>query len=278
MATSQAFDANVLMKIAETLECPVCLNTIWKPPIYRCENDHVFCGECHGKLRREGKDCPVCRHGLPDKRAFAVEQIVSHLAKFRCKNGGCEFQAPLADLVESHKDVCQSRLVVCYICFGKVAIQELSTHLKEHRSCAGTILGNGPHKMSFVMKGKNHPVISCTHIEGTKSGASFVFFRLLFKGRYFFWVSHYQGKKETEGFEYTISILCGKKRDQGKTFRLVKHTGLCLPMDTSLDSIKQELSCLALKDSFIKNALGENNCYSCEVTVAKAKEDGNMAK
>jgi len=277
MATVRTSD-DLLMEMVNTLECPVCLNSIWKPPIYHCEQGHIFCGECHGKLRGEGKDCPVCRQRLLGTRATAVEQIVSKLVTLKCDINGCDFLAPLTGLLASHKDSCQYRLVDCYVCLAKVALKELPEHLCGHQY--HTIhIGNGPHVMSYkTKKCPPDPVMTSSLIEESKSGAQFLFYRLLFSGRYLFWVSHCQGKKEMEEYEYSISILSGKKKDQGKTFRLAKYSGLCPPMDIPLETIKAEQSCLSVTEDFLKKALNGRNSFYCELTVGVAKQDGNMDK
>ena len=40
-----------------TLECPVCLETVTEPPIYRCQQEHLICSTCRAKI----KECPECR-------------------------------------------------------------------------------------------------------------------------------------------------------------------------------------------------------------------------
>jgi len=275
---------DVLAEMVETLECPVCLNTIWKPPVFRCENDHLFCSECHGKLRGEEKDCPLCKQHLPGKRAFIVEQMISKLVTHRCENSGCDFSAPLASLVESHKSACQFRLIHCYVCFARIAVKEVSAHLKNHKDCDKAVQGSGPHFKSYSMMRPSvkrfhnltYP-LSWTDIELAKGGARFIFFRLLLGERYFLWVSHCQDKEDTEGFEYTISIFSGKKKDQGKTFRLVKHTGLCPLIDTPFLTITQDPPCLSLTEDFLKSVLDKNNRYWCEVKVVAAKQEDNMS-
>jgi len=280
MATLKTSD-DVLLEMVETLECPVCLNTIWKPPIYRCENDHIFCGDCDAKLRGEGKHCPVCRQRILGKRALAVEQMVSKLVTYKCENSGCNFLAPLTGLLDRHKHSCEFRLIDCYVCSARVTIKDLSDHLKNVHvhNTAKDFQGAGPHVKRYLTKRTQDPPLSWTSIERTGAGgARFLFFRLLFSGRYLFWVSHCQGEEENEGFDYTVSILCGKRKDQGKTFRLAKYTGLCPPIDMPLEIIKAEQSCLSVTEGFLGKALDGSGRFYCEVMVSVAKPDGNMDK
>jgi len=272
MATPLQTPENVLTEIVETLECPVCLNTISKPPVYSCNNDHIFCGECHGQLRREGKDCPVCRQPLPAKRAFFAEKIIAMVVTHKCQNEGCEFQAALPGQLETHQDSCRLRLVKCYICSASVTVQGLRDHVFPHPTCGISQqwnLGNTSIRTTYSLRSPGQPM-ACTHVWDTQSGANFFFFRYLFDGRHLYWVSHCQGKRETERFEYTISILCGK-RGYPRTFKLVQFTGLCPPIDTPLATIEKDQTCLTLTEDFIKKAADNYGSYRCEFTVAAAK-------
>jgi len=268
MATPLQTPENVLTEIVETLECPVCLNTISKPPVYSCNNDHIFCGECHGQLRREGKDCPVCRQPLPAKRAFFAEKIIAMVVTHKCQNEGCEFQAALPGQLETHQDSCQLRLVKCYICSASVTVQGLRDHVVLHSTCGGSyqwFLSTNSMKTYYSLRTPGQPM-ACTHIWDSHLRANFFFFRYLFEGRYLFWVSHCQGKGETGRFEYTISILCGKK-----TFRLVQYTGLCPPSDTPLATMEKDQTCLTLPEDFIKKAADICGNYWCEFKIVAAK-------
>eukprot|EP00095_Tigriopus_kingsejongensis_P011205 maker-scaffold263_size232787-snap-gene-1.25 protein:Tk11205 transcript:maker-scaffold263_size232787-snap-gene-1.25-mRNA-1 annotation:"ankyrin repeat-containing" len=53
-------------KIAEELECPVCLEEMTPPtPIFSCSNAHLFCGRCN---ILELKTCPKCREDFVQSR------------------------------------------------------------------------------------------------------------------------------------------------------------------------------------------------------------------
>ena len=55
------------------LECPVCLVVPKSGPIYQCRNGHIFCHQCHPKLRR----CPLCKIPLEKLRNLLAEQLTS---------------------------------------------------------------------------------------------------------------------------------------------------------------------------------------------------------
>ena len=61
----------LLDEIQDELECVVCLDTPGLDPIYQCEQGHLLCKSCHGKLT----DCPICKAKLGNTRCLAAEKI-----------------------------------------------------------------------------------------------------------------------------------------------------------------------------------------------------------
>ena len=45
--------------------------------IYECQNAHIICQECHGKLVQPRK-CPSCKEKMPDPppRNIAIERMI----------------------------------------------------------------------------------------------------------------------------------------------------------------------------------------------------------
>ena len=61
-------------ELRKSLECPVCLHTPKAGPLYQCENGHILCSGCNGKVQQ----CPECRVNLPNVRIrnlFAEKQL-----------------------------------------------------------------------------------------------------------------------------------------------------------------------------------------------------------
>jgi len=109
---------------AETLECPVCLQTIKDPPVFLCANGHQLCYKCREPLKAEGKPCPVCQGELTDVRCRAVEKMLEKLPKTKCKHDGCTFSMANVQLVKSHEEKeCSLRPVLCSICKQPIAQQ-----------------------------------------------------------------------------------------------------------------------------------------------------------
>ena len=68
-------DSTISVKeLIKDLECPVCIETPRVGPLFQCENGHILCSQCNGKI----KQCPQCRIDLPKVRIrnlFAEKQL-----------------------------------------------------------------------------------------------------------------------------------------------------------------------------------------------------------
>ena len=119
--------------LAESLECPVCLDPFKDPPIYLCEKGHGLCQTCRDPLKAQDKPCPVCRGKLLDVRNLAVESMLAKLPKIKCKYEGCTFERWDGELVKTHEDECKEKPVKCEHCKKAVAMSKLYSHLEtEH--------------------------------------------------------------------------------------------------------------------------------------------------
>lgn len=58
--------------IIQSLECPICLNTV-SPPSCQCVNGHLFCVKCHAKSEK----CPICRVRMTRGRCLFADQVNS---------------------------------------------------------------------------------------------------------------------------------------------------------------------------------------------------------
>lgn len=62
------------------LECPVCWILPVGQVIFQCNNGHVLCGQCLGKI--EDARCPQCRVSMTEKklrRNIALENVIQHV-------------------------------------------------------------------------------------------------------------------------------------------------------------------------------------------------------
>ena len=63
-----------------TLECPICLDTADKPPIFQCPEGHLICESCSQHLDA----CPQCGHALMNSRNRTAEELASKLQVLFC--------------------------------------------------------------------------------------------------------------------------------------------------------------------------------------------------
>ena len=126
--------------IVDLLECPVCLETPRRGPIYNCSNGHVLCADCQTKT----KTCPTCRCKKIDCRNIIAEKLlaealVDRVVSCRLKTDGCNFQA-LSHRVHWHEQLCVYRTVSCPThgwssCTWTGQLRTLLQHIVEKR-CA----------------------------------------------------------------------------------------------------------------------------------------------
>ncbi|XP_063704020.1 zinc finger TRAF-type-containing protein 1-B-like [Culicoides brevitarsis] len=65
--------AGCMQRVAQLLECPICLDTV-RRPIVQCINGHLLCSGCRNKTQQ----CPVCRVSLESNtsRCLVAEKLL----------------------------------------------------------------------------------------------------------------------------------------------------------------------------------------------------------
>ena len=84
MATSNTNTNSTDVFLRDLLECPVCIETIRKVPVYQCANGHVICQDCIEKLN----NCPICRNDSALRRNLKLEKIVQRLEDIQFESEG----------------------------------------------------------------------------------------------------------------------------------------------------------------------------------------------
>jgi len=263
-------------RIESKLECPVCYKTILDPPVYVCVNIHILCDTCHEELRQRKQKCPQCRGDFTGKRDLAIENILDLIPKTKCPSVGCTFAKADAEKVAKHTNKCKDRLVRCHVCGEDVPISGFAYHQVSVHECPRdeAVFGEAGSWLS-ILEGGNWS-IPITVQDGEKGLTMFYNIVQLDGDRQLRWISHNQSKEDTEKYEYSISLLCGKARDAGKAKkRIVKFSGYCLPIDASLDTIK-DLIGLNLSEEFLSKYADQDNKVPFEYQLYKAKDEENM--
>jgi len=261
-------DENMMIKLGDSTECPVCLSPILDPPVYMCARSHIFCEDCHITLKKDNQDCPVCKGELAGNKNIPVERMLDSLPKTQCKNEGCSFKKVDPKKVESHGDVCQYRLINCLKCRKDVSLIDMSGHqLNEHKG----------KKEEDVKFGTDYSGWTCPLsfsggwsqiLKIEQEGNNQVFFLNILvhdNGRHLCWISQSQSKKDIQKYKYTISILCGKAYDDGKKIkRLLTYSGFCVPVDLDAETIKNGSPCISISKVFLKEIQDKKENYVFE--------------
>jgi len=282
MATSGSHPEWV-KKIESKLECPVCLKTILDPPVYMCVNIHMLCEDCHDELRRRNQKCPQCRGNFSRKRNLGIENILESIPKTRCQFRGCDFAKADAEKVKKHEDSCKHRLVKCYVCDQDTPVSGLADHqVSVHKSQDGIerTLGRIGGRIQCPPRRIGVESLPIT-VMGCKDGLKMFFNMIPLDGGYqLMCISHNQSKEDTEKYEFTMALLCGKTydKDQDAIKRVAKFSGYCVPSDVSLDTIKKHRLGLNLSKAFLKKYTDKENFVIVELRLDKSKEVDNMTQ
>ena len=99
---------NLLGKIKENLECPVCLEIPRSGPVFVCPNGHFVCKKC------KTGSCPTCRGEMGNGKSLLAITVIENI-DHKCKFVECEELFPL-DKLDAHKKIGQHRIVKCLHC------------------------------------------------------------------------------------------------------------------------------------------------------------------
>ena len=102
---------SIQLILRRELECPVCI-TVKLGQIYNCQNGHIVCQKCHGRLSQPTK-CPSCQVRMPNlpERNLAIERMIDRLGLgiISCTNRGCTHEGP-KPVMDAHAAKCKYRL------------------------------------------------------------------------------------------------------------------------------------------------------------------------
>ena len=244
---------------AETLECPVCLETIKDPPIFLCEKGHELCDKCRDQLKAQGKPCPVCQGKLTDARCWAVEKMLEKLPKTDCKHEGCTFARSDAQRVKNHEEKeCKLRQVQCISCQQPVAISRLYDHrLTDHNKTPGNFAGFGVEtgikllKLTMTRNGL-HSTYSQFPLQKVDNEIEFFYnWKRYDKTLIMFWISCCGTQKEAGKYDYSLKIL-----GQDTVTCLFTGTRECVSADVSDHDMMADGGALLLNKTLLERAAG----------------------
>ena len=254
--------ANVLQDaVAETLECPVCLEAIKDPPVFLCSNGHELCLKCRKPLKAQGKPCPVCKGELLDVRSRAVEKMLEKLPRTACKYDRCTFARSDTQVVKSHEEKeCRMKPVKCEDCLQPIALSQIYDHMVTNHDkvpCSIVSLGVGN---SYSMKFKTSGPSNIQHPLG-KNNSDLKFF--INRTQYdenltMFWISFCGTQVEAKEYEYTIKIKNPIEEGEDRKYLLTEPRD-CITCGVSHEDMKVKGDALFLHKTLLERAAKEKD-------------------
>lgn len=220
----------VLKRIKNAIECPVCLSVPRNIPIYRCKNGHILCNECENKLIK----CPVCSVNLSKDRCLISEKIISELP-YDCKfsSEGCTMELKREDM-SKHEKVCSKRLIQCPManynanklnCNEELQIDPLIEHLKKHGIHEKN---NLTCNIAYTIKEDVFERESAAWLMNHFTNNGHHFYRVLVKKAKFWysWVYVLYVEGNPENYEYKVVLKPG-----GSETKQSQWTNDCIPLE-----------------------------------------------
>ncbi|XP_060672284.1 E3 ubiquitin-protein ligase SINA-like 10 isoform X2 [Ziziphus jujuba] len=101
-AANQAGSISVKLTDPDVLDCSICYEPL-AIPVFQCENGHVACSSCCGKIEHK---CPSCSWPIGYNRCRAIEKVLEAV-RISCSNTkyGCKELVRYSDK-KSHESTC----------------------------------------------------------------------------------------------------------------------------------------------------------------------------
>jgi len=114
---------NIVEKLKENLECPVCMDIPRSGPMPVCPNGHFVCKNC------KTGSCPTCRVDMGNGKSLLAMTVIENI-DHKCKFAECE-EVFAMDKLLAHEKICDHRIVRCPHsgCNEDVALSKLLEHL-----------------------------------------------------------------------------------------------------------------------------------------------------
>jgi len=122
---------DILKKLEDKVECPVCLDVPRSAPVPVCPNGHIVCQRC------KRASCPTCRCVMGAGKSILAAAVIENI-NHKCKFIDCNDTFALESL-EMHEVVCPHRTINCPYqpCPMKLPIAYLLDHLINSERCSG---------------------------------------------------------------------------------------------------------------------------------------------
>jgi len=253
---------NLVRKLRDKVECPVCYEVPKQSPIHVCSNGHIICHKCYRM------DCPTCRirmMGATSLLAVAVIEGIEH----DCEWEGCGERHSLEKLGE-HMAKCLHRQVECpYLeCRKRLPVSRLLEHSLQ--CCVSEITEyNLPHKFGYSINMEMFSNRRGLHwkMKGIKFDDKIFILRVAFEQnmkRWSFTVLMLGGENSCS--QYSAEIVVASAKSESR-YRKIYCGDVC-PIDIStVDKALEKDLCLTLSDAAMLKIASATTKFTFMVTV-----------
>jgi len=259
-------------KLKDKIECPVCMEIPRKGPVPVCPNGHFVCQTC------KKESCPTCRSNMGSNKSILAGTIIDNI-EHQCKFEDCDKTFLLPDL-EKHEEACPHRRVVCPhpSCAAlKVPISKLRSHLLNKSSCHkdNVLVHLHKNKRCTTFDMANVDVTDLLMVWGLDTFSfdemDFVVFPHKSKGQFFFVIVMLG--TEVQCSEYTVMLEVHEYSEFSDTKNIFfKFYG----SPTSIDVDETERDSFILSERSMNRVMNKSsdktNSFSVTYSIAKKKQ------
>lgn len=252
---------NLVRKLRDKVECPVCMDVPKRAPVPVCSNGHVVCSKC---LRQE---CPTCRVRMTNGTSLLALTVIENIDHY-CDWEGCIETRPLPDLT-NHMAACPFRRVKCpgLECGDEISLIGITAHAVTCCVERGEVKElRLPHQFTYVMSESLEDLSSQLenfnwNLEGIKFDSKVFFLKVTRNARratWYFLVQSVGGAEECSAYTLNMVVLKGDGVLDGKYS--MNYSGDVCPIDVaSIGEAEDKGLCLALRDGVMAKILTKNN-------------------
>jgi len=196
-------------KLTDKIECPVCFEVPRSGPLPVCPNGHLVCSTC-----KRGK-CPSCRANMGQGKSLLALTIIESI-NHKCKFDDCTETFCLNSL-ETHEKICSHRTVMCpdLDCIVNIPLARLVEHLMSSPNCCADTAPIHLTASPISKDRKNFVVGQDGNLLATMGwpmhlysfdGQNFVVFPTKYNGQYFFMLVMFATRAKCDQYKMEVTV------------------------------------------------------------------------
>jgi hypothetical protein len=223
---------NIIQKLKDKIECPVCMEIPRSGPVPVCPNGHFVCNEC------KTESCPTCRSNMGSNKSVLAGTVIDNI-EHKCKFEDCEQNFFLAE-IDKHEELCPRRSVTCPhpTCIKNLPLSKLLEHLINGWTCsmdnASVILDsiNNTGRITFNVNGDVFRRDMTWLLRNYSfCGVDFVVYPRKREGRYYFVIVMFSSEADCSKYTVELEVHEFTRRIQESYKRSHKFCGNPISID-----------------------------------------------